>query len=107
MASEEPNQSERPGPMLDDGVVAGVLLAVGCQIGAMVFTLIAIPRFFIYWGAVQWLALAPVYLWQRHEGYPLAANGLLVTGFVGTLLNAVRRADAEWAEEYALSRVQL
>ena len=83
MAPEDPNQSERP-----ECVFIGVLIAVGCQVFAIVFTLAAIPRFFIYWGAVQWLALMPVYLWQKREGHPLAANGVLITGFLGTLLNA-------------------
>ncbi|HXB74156.1 MAG TPA: hypothetical protein VNY05_38310 [Candidatus Acidoferrales bacterium] len=86
MAPGESNESERPARKPGDGVFIGVLIAVGCQVFAIVFTL-AIPRFFPYWGAVQWLALVPVYLWQKHQGYRLAANGLLITGFVGTLLN--------------------
>jgi hypothetical protein len=69
----------------NDSIGRGVLIAVAWQVGAIVVT---IPLMCTIWGVVQWAALIPVYLSQRKRGYRLAAKGLLITGFVGVLLNA-------------------
>ena len=59
--------------------------AVLWQIAAIVVT---IPIFTVGWGLVQWFALVPLYLQQRRKGYRLAAKAVLITGFLGLLLNA-------------------
>jgi hypothetical protein len=69
----------------NDSIGRGVLIAVAWQVGAIIIT---IPLMCTIWGVVQWAALIPVYLSQRKRGYRLAAKGLLITGFVGVLLNA-------------------
>jgi hypothetical protein len=58
---------------------------VAWQVGAIIIT---IPLMCTIWGLVQWAALIPMYLSQRKKGYRLAAKGLLITGFVGVMLNA-------------------
>ncbi|MGA2115386.1 MAG: hypothetical protein ABSH56_11625 [Bryobacteraceae bacterium] len=69
----------------NDSIGRGVLIAVAWQVGAIIIT---IPLMCTIWGLVQWAALIPMYLSQRKKGYRLAAKGLLITGFVGVMLNA-------------------
>ena len=69
----------------NDGVGRGVLLAMGWQVLAII---LSAPLMFLGWGLIQWLALIPVYLNRKRKGYPLAAKGVLIAGFVGVLLNA-------------------
>ena len=68
----------------DDTIGKGVLRAILWQIGALI---LSAPLMFTVWGLIQWLALIPTYLSFRRRGYPLAAKGLLITGFVGLMLN--------------------
>ena len=84
MAPEISDPSDLPPPK-NDGVGTGVAIAIACQVAAIVIT---IPIFCICWGAVQWLGLIPFYLSRKRNGYPLAAKGLLITGFIGMFLNA-------------------
>ena len=79
MAPEVPVQQP------SDSIASGVGIAVLCQIGSIVIT---IPIFCICWGAVQWVALIPFYISRKRKGRPLAAKGVLITGFIGMLLNA-------------------
>jgi hypothetical protein len=76
---------EIPVPQPRDSIGSGVGLAILCQIGSIVIT---IPIFCICWGAVQWLALVPIYISRKRRGFPLAAKGVLITGFIGMFLNA-------------------
>jgi hypothetical protein len=68
-----------------DSIGRGVGFAVLWQIAAIIVT---IPLMCTIWGLVQWAALIPVYLSQKKKGYRLAAKAVLITGFVGVLLNA-------------------
>ena len=81
----EPQPPLPPAPAPDDSIGKGVLWAVLWQIAAIV---VSAPLMFTVWGLIQWFALVPVYLSQKRHGYPLAAKGVLITGFVGMLLNA-------------------
>jgi hypothetical protein len=66
----------------NDSIGRGVAIAVAWQVGAILLTIGTI------WGLVQWVALIPLYFSQKRRGYRLAAKGLLITGFVGLMLNA-------------------
>jgi len=66
----------------NDSIGRGVAIAVAWQVGAIFLTVGTI------WGLVQWVALIPLYFSQKRRGYRLAAQGLLITGFVGLMLNA-------------------
>ena len=65
-----------------DSIKRGVVIAIAWQVGAIFLTVGTI------WGLVQWIALIPLYFSQKRRGYLLAAKGLLITGFVGLMLNA-------------------
>jgi len=66
----------------NDSIGRGVLIAIAWQVGAIFLTIGTV------WGVVQWVALIPLYFSQKRRGYQLAAKGLLITGFVGLMLNA-------------------
>ena len=61
----------------NDSIGRGVFFAVSWQI--VMCTI---------WGLVQWLALVPLYRSQKKKGCRLTAKAVLITGFVGVLLNA-------------------
>jgi len=69
----------------NDSIGKGVFFAVLWQIGAIVIT---IPLMCTIWGLVQWAALVPLYISQKKKGCRLTAKAVLITGFVGVLLNA-------------------
>ncbi len=82
---DHPHAPEPPAPATNDGIGKGVLLAMAWQLLAI---LLSAPLMFLGWGLIQWLALVPVYFNRRRKGFPLAAKGVLIAGFVGVLLNA-------------------
>jgi hypothetical protein len=82
---EIPEAAPAPAPVpSDDSIGKGVLYAILWQIGAII---LSAPLMFTVWGLIQWLALVPVYIHLKKRSNRLAAKGLLITGFVGMLLN--------------------
>jgi hypothetical protein len=66
-------------------IVAGVGIAIVCQIVAVI---LSAPLLFTCWGAIQWIGVIPFYLKRKRRGERLTAQGLLIMGFIGLLLNA-------------------
>jgi len=73
-----------PAP-IRDSIGQGVFPALLWQLGSII---VSAPLFFSCWGLIQWCALIPLYRRRKRQGYPLAAKGVLIVGFIGLLLNA-------------------
>src|SRR5438876_8170414 len=103
MSPEESSATPPPRPP-HDSIWRGIGWAVLWQIAAIVVT---IPIFTVGWGLVQWFALIPVYLRQRRKGRRLAAKGVLITGFLGLLLNATCAALILWNPRFIRTGMRL
>jgi hypothetical protein len=82
-----PTSPDQPVPELpasDDSIGKGVGYSILWQIAAIIITL---PVFCIVWSLVQWIALLPMYFRFKKRPNPLAAKAVLITGFVGMLVN--------------------
>ena len=66
-------------------ILAGVGIAIVCQ---MVSVILSVPLLFTCWGVIQWIGVIPFYLNRKRRGERLTAQGLLIMGFIGLLLNA-------------------
>ena len=61
------------------------VVAILCKIGAII---LSAPLLFTCWGLTQWAGVLPFYISRKRCGQRMAANGALITGFLGVLLNA-------------------